>query len=161
MKLKNLVIIIAIFFVSNACAQVSVEAQENEFLYGFLKGPYQVIGRFPDSSKTYTGTVVFKNEYDHFEIIRIIEGNMIKGTGKIETATAEKTKVLRVHFVERNKHYEITYIIHSDLDNYGRLTGYLYLKKGQTKIPGLEALFTDYQAIENDLAPNKANAADR
>lgn len=160
MKLKNLVIVIAIFFVSNACAQVSVKAQENEFLYGFLKGSYQVIGRLPDSSKTYTGTVVLKNEGDHFEIIRMIEGDMIKGTGKIETATAEKIKVLRVHFIEKNKHYEVTYLIHSDLDNYGRLTGYLYLEKRQTKIPGLEALFIDYQAIENDLEPNKANSAD-
>lgn len=150
MKLKNLVIVIAIFFVSNACAQARVKAQENEFLYGFLKGSYQVIGRLPDSSKTYTGTVVLKNEGDRFEIIRMIEGAMIKGTGKIETATAEKIKVLRVHFIEKNKHYEVTYLIHSDLDNYGRLTGYLYLQKGQTKIPGLEALFIDYQVIEND-----------
>lgn len=149
MKLKNLVIVIAFFLC--LCAQVRVEAQENEFLlYGFLKGPYQVIGRLPDSSKTYTGTVVLKNEGDRFEIIRMIEGAMIKGTGKIETATAEKIKVLRVHFIEKNKHYEVTYLIHSDLDNYGRLTGYLYLQKGQTKIPGLEALFIDYQVIEND-----------
>ena len=34
----------------------------------------------------------------------------------------------------------------NNLDNYGRLSCYLYLQKGGTKIPGLEALFIDRNA---------------
>jgi len=46
--------------------------------------------------------------------------------------------------MEENKSYEATYLIDSDLDNYGRLTGYLYIKGTETKKPGLEALFIDH-----------------
>jgi len=126
-----------------------------EFLYQFLQGTYELIGRVPDSNKTYTGKVVLRKSDDYFEVIRRIEGKEIKGTGEIETATADKTKVLRVRFVEGNKSYEATYLIGSDLDNYGRLAGYLYLKEGGTKVPGLEALFIDHQALERNLVPSK------
>ncbi len=64
--------------------------------------------------------------------------------GKIDVVTADKIKVLRVTFTENKKEYEATYLIDSDLDNYGRLTGYIYLKAGGTKSPGLEALFSDH-----------------
>ena len=42
------------------------------------------------------------------------------------------------------RHYEATYFFNSDLDNYARLLGYLYVIQGGTKEPGLEALFIDH-----------------
>jgi hypothetical protein len=68
--------------------------------------------------------------------------------GKIEAATADKIKVLRIRFIDENKNYEATYLINSDLDNYARLSGFLYLIQGETKVPGLEALFIDHQALK-------------
>jgi hypothetical protein len=48
--------------------------------------------------------------------------------------------------MDESKRYEATYLINSDLDNYARLSGYLYLIQGGTKVAGLEALFIDHQA---------------
>jgi hypothetical protein len=48
-----------------------------------------------------------------------------------------------VTFSHRNRDYEATYLIHADLDNYARLTGYLFQASGKTVKPGLEALFID------------------
>jgi hypothetical protein len=50
---------------------------------------------------------------------------------------------LRIRFIDENKSYELTYIIDSDLDNYARSTGFLYLKEGGSKEPGLEALLKE------------------
>jgi hypothetical protein len=121
---------------------------EVEFLYTFLQGTYQVVGRWPDSHEAYTGTVVIKSEGDHLQVLRSINGEEVKGIGRIATATADKIKVLMVEFSQHRRRYEATYIIDSDLDNYARLTGYLFLKTGETKRPGLEALFIDHQSFE-------------
>ncbi|MBW2094575.1 MAG: hypothetical protein JRI80_06770 [Deltaproteobacteria bacterium] len=119
---------------------------EVDFLYGFLQGQYSLVGESPESKKTYAGKVILRKSAEGLEVIRKIKGKEIRGTGKIETATADRIKVLRVRFVEGGKNYEATYLIHSDLDNYARLTGYLYLKEGGTTKPGLEALFIDQQS---------------
>jgi hypothetical protein len=149
MKIQYVVIVAVVCLSCPAWAKDV--GSKSEFLYEFLHGTYELIGRVPDSNKTYTGKVVLRKSGDYFEVIRRIEGKEIKGTGKIETATADKIKVLRVRFVDGNKSYEATYLIGSDLANYGRLTGYLYLKEGGTKVPGLEALFIGHQALERNF----------
>ena len=130
------------------CMPATGLAQENEkngeFYYGFLNGTYEAIGRYPDSKETYTGKVIFRKSHDTLRVIRIINNNATKGMGKIDIATADKIKVLRVTFTENKREYEATYLIDTDLDNYGRLTGHIYLKAGGTKKPGLEALFSDH-----------------
>jgi len=78
-----------------------------------------------------------------WEVTRIIEGHEIKGIGKVEIAAMGEEKVLRVRFRQKKRGYEVTYLIDSDLNNYGRLSGYLYLEEGGTKSPGLEALFIE------------------
>ena len=121
---------------------------EVEFLQAFLQGTYHVIGKWPDSNESYNGKVVLKSKGDHIQVLRSINGEEIEGVGRITTATADRIKTLTVGFFQRGRRYEATYVINSDLDNYARLTGYLYLKTGATKKPGLEALFIDHQSLE-------------
>ena len=135
--------IILVFISSSVWAQN--KCGDIEFLYDFLQGTYKVIGKMPDSNQTYTGKVILKIEGNQMQVIRKIGSKEIKGIGKIEIATGDEIKVLRVRFREYDKTYEVTYIINSDLDNYARLSGYMYLEDGGTIIPGMEALFIDHQ----------------
>lgn len=120
----------------------------DEPLYDFLCGSYHVIGRLPDSDQLYSGKVEFRLSGNQLEVVRLIGGLRVRGIGKIETATPDKIKVLRVHFQSKDKDYEATYLIGSDLDNYGRLTGYVYFRDGETRMPGLEALFIEHKGVE-------------
>ena len=155
-RIHYLVITLITIATSAAWAQGHGNSDEIEFLYGFLEGPYHLIGRLPDSHKTYTGKVVLRRRDNQLEVIRRIKGKEIKGIGTIETATADKIKVLRIRFTDENTSYEASYLIDSDLDNYGRLTGYLHLQEGGTRIPGLEALFIDHQSLEQKVLPHTA-----
>jgi len=142
------------WYVATVLALVSTLgwAQANDFtdepLYDFLCGSYQVIGRLPYSDQLYSGKVEFKLSGNQLEIVRLIGGHQVRGIGRIETATPDKIKILRVHFRSKDKNYEATYLIGSDLDNHGRLTGYVYIKGGGTKAPGLEALFIGHPGVE-------------
>ena len=131
-------------------AIVFSQESDNEisFLYDFLKGTYELIGRYPDSNETYTGRVEFKKSDDGLKVIRSVDGAETEGTGKIETATADSINVLCVRFSEDENDYEISYLISSDLDNYARLTGYFYLRTGDTRKPGIEALFAGHIGYE-------------
>lgn len=114
---------------------------QEEFLRDFLPGVYRVVGKLPDSSETYTGRVVIRAEAGGFQVIRTIRGRTVTGRGRLESATADRVRVLRVRFSLDGRRYEATYLIHSDLDNYARLTGFVYPQGGKTADPGLEAFF--------------------
>lgn len=130
------------------CFPVLAGSQDKEdngaFYYDVLQGSYEVIGRHPDSQETYAGKIILRKSGESFKVIRAINNKTTMGTGTIETASADKTYVLRIRFIKDRKDYEATYIISVDLDNYGRLSGYVYLKNGGTKKPGIEALFSDH-----------------
>jgi hypothetical protein len=126
------------------------ESVDEELLYNFLQGSYELIGRWPDSNETYIGRVLLKKSNRHFKVVRTGSNKRIEGVGKIETATADNVRVLRIRFSKAGRTYEGTYLIDSDLDNYGRLTGYLYLKEGGTKKVGLEALFSDHGQLRRE-----------
>jgi hypothetical protein len=117
---------------------------ESDPLYDFLEGQYEIIGRCPDSNRTFTGKIELRKSHDHLQVIRIIDGRRTEGSGTIETAAMGETKVLRISFVQGGRTYEGTYVIGSDPDNYGRLTGHVYLKNGGTTRHGLEAFFVDH-----------------
>ena len=129
-------------------ATVFAQESPKEDLYNFLSGKYLLIGQRPDSKTTYAGSVLLKNSRDSLEVSRTMNGMLTRGTGRITEATADKVQVLEVRFTDGKLGYVATYMIHSDLDNYGRLTGYLYLQDGTTKSPGLEALFIDHRALD-------------
>lgn len=138
---KSLAAIILLCLVGTAAAD---ETANHEFLYGFLAGTYRAVGKEADSDRTYSGKVILKNRSDHLAVTRTIGSETVTGTGTIEHALGpDEAHVLRVRFTRNGKDYEITYLWRSDLDNFARLSGYLYEPGGQTGNPGLEALFID------------------
>jgi hypothetical protein len=142
--IKKLFFIVLVCFAQTALAD---DVKNHEFLYGFLSGTYLVVGQEIDSTKTYRGRVILKKQGDHLEVTRIIHGQRITGIGTIEHAVGpDKVNVLRVRFTLNQKKFEITYLWHSDLDNYARLSGYVYQRGKRTATPGLEALFIDHTA---------------
>ena len=138
--------LISIILLLFAAEPGTLAENDTDFSYGFLKGSYELVGRWPDSNEVYSGKIILEKDRGHFRVVRLINGKKITGIGKIETATSDRVKVLRIRFKQDGREYEGTYLISSDLDNYGRLTGYLYLKNGKTKNPGLEAFFIDIDA---------------
>ena len=126
-----------------ACLMYSY-CQGSDFLTSFLNGQYVIIGKKADSDSTYYGTLSVKSDKDKIIIIRNIDNIIINGSAKIDSVTADQIPVLRIWFNENNLDYEGTFLISSDLDNYGRLTGYIYLKDHSTQNVGLEAWFADF-----------------
>lgn len=118
-------------------------ADDPENTLQFLAGKYLLIGQKPDSKETYSGTISFSfdEKKKNLTFKRIVKGNNTIGTAKIEKALAGEAQVLRLRFIENKKEYEGSFLWRSDLDNYGRLSGYIYLKNNSTKSPGLEAYF--------------------
>ena len=111
-----------------------------DFLLGFLAGEYRVVGQMPDGGGAYVGRIELKPKTATFELSRDIAGVTTKGTAFIETA-GEGCPVLRIQFSLGAVDYEGTFQWRSDLDNYARMTGYIYRRNGETKSPGLEAWF--------------------
>ena len=124
-------------------------SEDIDDLLGFLTGSYRLIGKEPDSNKPFVGRVVINQKGQQLQVLRTVNGVTIEGIGRIEKAAPESSRVLRIRFRSGNNKFEGTYLYHSDLDNYARITGYLYKidpKTGipiDTKNPGLEALFPE------------------
>ncbi len=127
--------------VALACEpSAGVADPDTTFLLEFLAGEYRLIGQEPDSGASYVGQVSFCERDGQFDVVRTVGGVTTHGSGSIETA-GEDTAVLRCRFTVAGVAHEVTYLWKSDLDNYPRLTGYVYRAQGETKSPGLEALF--------------------
>lgn len=136
---------IYLFLISLSVSVPFIAQEDNEnFLQEFLIGKYSVIGKMVESNDAYFGTmkVDFKNK--KFEIIRKIGNISIKANGEIKKTGPEQIEVFVITFTENNTLYEITYLIDTDFDNYGRLSGYRYYKNQETENPGLEALFSNH-----------------
>jgi len=136
--MKKLGVLLISIFVSFSV----VSQEDNEtFLQDFLVGEYTVIGKEVESNDSYFGTMKIDFKDKKFEITRKISGTSIKAHGKIKKTGSEQTEVFVITFTENKVLFEITYLIDTDFDNYGRLTGYRYYKDKETEKPGLEALF--------------------
>ena len=138
--MKAIFIVLALFILFRPSL---AQEQEDpaEFLSSFVQGRYEIIGRYPESDSLYRGNVILRKADNVLQMIRTINGKSITCQARIETAPMAETRVLRTHFSLNGMYYEATYLIHSDLDNYPRLSGYIYGKGKQTQKPGLEAWF--------------------
>jgi len=123
-------------------------AEASTTQYGDLVGHYECIGRWPDSNHTYAGRVEVSKAPQGITITRTIDGQQIEASGKFGTATPDASRVLRVTFIQNGERYEQTCLVSADLDNYARITCYLYSNK-TTKV-GLESWFPDHGQLRRN-----------
>ncbi len=123
-------------------------AEEDAAQYDYLVGNYECIGRWPDSSQTYSGRLEISKAPQGITITRTIAGQRIEASGKFATATPDAIRVLRVTFSQGGESYEQTCLVSGDLDNYARITCYLYSSK--TKRVGLESWFADHGQLQRN-----------
>ena len=122
----------------------SISRSEEQFdsEHPVIAGVYELIGRQAETGTLMTGTVtITETKPNVFTVTREINGKTIIGTGKVDRATPDSIPVFRVQFSDQGKQIEGTFLWQSDLDNYGRLSGYVYPKGYHGAKPGLEALF--------------------
>jgi hypothetical protein len=140
MRMFLTILAMLLFANSGHSADADRERLDEESLRGYMSGEYDLIGRKPDSTATYTGHITLREEKGVLQVTRTIDGNTDKCVARFNTlAGTDRIPVLRMHFYFDGKEYDATYRWQSDPDNYPRFTGYLYLSG--TKSPGLEALF--------------------
>ena len=111
-----------------------------------VQGKYILVGKGLDTDKTYLGKVEIRPIKDHLIVEREINGKSVKGSAAIESAAGGDAQVLRIRFTEDGNSYEQTCLVNSDLDNYARISCYLYKPGIKTTQPGLEVLFHDHTA---------------
>lgn len=111
----------------------------------FFSGRYEAVGRFPGSRRTYQGTVEMTVRGDHLRWTRTVGDRRWKGDARIEPSLCDGVPVLRVTFEDRGTDREILYLMHSDLDNYPRLTGQVYRRDRADEKVGLEALYSAHE----------------
>jgi hypothetical protein len=117
---------------------------EEDFLRMMVQGKYLLVGKELDSDKTYHGKVQIQDNKGKLTVVRNINGKTIKGVAAIESTLNGDAKVLRIRFTEGETNFEQTCMVGSDLDNYARISCYLYQPKMHTLKPGLEVLFNDH-----------------
>jgi len=105
-----------------------------------MAGEYDLIGRKPDSTVTYSGRVTLRADGDALHATRTIEGKTVEGNIRFETG-GDGVSVARLGFTLDGVEYEATYLWQSDFDNYPRFTGNLYRKDHKNTSAGIEALF--------------------
>jgi hypothetical protein len=134
--MKYIYIALALFTSSPALA--------NEDFFGdFFVGKYLLIGKGLNTEQTYTGKVEIYRENDSLKVKRIIGGQSVIGSALFEPALGGDTKVLRFRYEEAGIEYAQSCLWQSDLDNYARISCYLYRPGVRTSNPGLEVLFHD------------------
>ena len=124
----------------------SLSLSSTELMEMLVQGKYILVGKRLDTDKTYLGKVEIRSIKDHLIVERKINGKSVKGSAAIESAAGGDAQVLRIRFTEDGNSYEQTCLINSDLDNYARISCYLYKPGIKTTQPGLEVLFHDHTA---------------
>ena len=120
----------------------SVNAQNDESpQWSFVIGHYDLIGQFPDSKKTYSGTARIEREGDQITLTRIVGNKKTKVVGRLRRADPGEAEVLSFHWREKYE-MEMVCLIGADLDNYARMSCHWGRAGNPHKTPGKEAFFS-------------------
>jgi hypothetical protein len=118
-----------------------LRAGEIPDLFSFVIGDYAVIGQYPDSSSTYSGSAKIVAAKNGLMLTQKIGSKTIRAAGTIEVPQPPgEGQVLRFRWQDQGA-IIMTCLVAGDLDNYARLTCYWGHEKNRATRPGLEALF--------------------
>lgn len=110
--------------------------------WDFVVGRYQLIGRAPDSTRTYHGSAKIEHIGKTLRLTRIIERKTQVVHGVVRRADPGEAYVLAFAWKsEAARPMEMVCVIGGDLDNYARLTCHWGIKANPHKQPGMEAYF--------------------
>lgn len=133
----------ALFFAGPVAAGSSALKGDEDSLLGFVVGTYGVIGKRPGSAETYSGTATIMRSGNKLKIIRCIGGARFTGEGSIAYVTGDRIPNVIYHWLDGVQKYEGRYEIHSDIDNYARLSG-PYVRTASDRAGwGWEMLYVD------------------
>lgn len=139
-------ILIPLLLVASSAA-VAHESDEHDGLLAFLAGNYVLIGKHLDSDDSFVGSLVLEQHGDHLAGYRLVSTVKTDVRAVIRhPACCESTHMLRLTFELDGVNLEASYLVTSDLDNYGRLSGHVYNPAQKTNWPGMEVLFFDHRA---------------
>ncbi len=136
--MRYILLLLGLLVSANAYADDDIDYEN---LYDFMVGSYHLIGKEIDGSNTYYGQVTIVKRARHLVVKRTIAGKTVTGRGVMKTIGHDDCLVLTVSFKQDGLDFEATYLWQPDLDNYARITGYIYHPGVTTADPGLEALF--------------------
>ena len=130
----------ALALLMTSLTQVYGGESEEPYQWSFVPGRYQLIGRHPDSTQTYTGTARIDRVGAQLRLSRDIGGKRSRLFGVIRRADPGEAYVLAFKWNERRPQ-EMVCLVGSDLDNYPRLTCHWGLAGNPHRQPGMEAYF--------------------
>lgn len=108
--------------------------------WDLVVGRYQLIGRMPDSARTYHGSAKIERVGAKLRLTRTIAGQTRQIFGVVRRADPGEAWVLAFAWQEK-KAMEMVCVIGTDLDNYARLTCHWGVAGNPHKQPGMEAYF--------------------
>ena len=138
--MKTAWLTLVLFLAVLAFPAAAAEQQDESPHWSFVPGRYQLIGRHPDSLRTYTGTARIERVEAKLQLTRRIDGKTSRIFGVVRRADPGEAYVLAFKWDEKSP-MEMICLIGSDLDNYARLTCHWGKAGNPHKQPGMEAYF--------------------
>ena len=97
-RIKFFVLAIILLFIAKTA---TLAENDTDFLYDFLRGSYELVGRWPDSNKTYSGKIVLEKDHGHFRVVRFINGKKITDDPGPAIRFAVFADTMRTHLAEK------------------------------------------------------------
>jgi hypothetical protein len=132
--------LIATCLICLLAAPASAAENDEPPQWSFVPGRYQLIGRHPDSSLTYSGTARIDRVGEKLRLTREIAGKQSRSFGVVRRADPGEAYVLDFKW-GKQRPMAMVCVIGSDLDNYARLTCHWGQVGNPHRQPGMEAYF--------------------
>jgi hypothetical protein len=103
----TLSVLAILLFATHASSANDRGPLDGESLRGYMAGEYELIGRKPDSTATYTGHITFRDDNGVLQVWRAIDGKTDKCVAQFDmVAGTDRIPVLKMHFHFDGKDYD-------------------------------------------------------